>query len=346
MYLTRPQAIIYIFGIILFFHLSNFKIKKAITYFAISLILGSAIFFVFSNQVVVATTQNLPNMAVSDSLRGVVSNPTVLDIFKKVFYNLYNFYKALPEIINPYMFTLFVLGLFSWGKNKLLDSFKIASLFMIITTFFVTALTIPFYRYIHPIIPLVYIIAVITLYEIVEYLVSRYEIIKNKQSLAVENGKKIFTGIVTTCLVLFFAVGQTVGHFVLDSRFERKIKNVDKPPIYVLMSWKLKEITNKDQVVLTNLDTWGSWYGERKTIWYPVEPEMIIPEEKRIDAIYLTSYKMDDENYYMGQKWRELFENPERQTILPNYKFVGEYEFSADDNYERESGRSILLVKN
>ena len=55
---------------------------------------------------------------------------------------------------------------------------------------------------------------------------------------------------------------------------------------------------------------------------------------------------MDDENYYMGEQWREIFENPEKQTILPDYEFVGEYEFSASDNYERENGRAMLLVRN
>ena len=54
---------------------------------------------------------------------------------------------------------------------------------------------------------------------------------------------------------------------------------------------------------------------------------------------------MDDDNYYMGKKWREIFENPEKQKILPNYMFVGEYKFEAKDNYENENGKAILLKK-
>jgi len=107
----------------------------------------------------------------------------------------------------------------------------------------------------------------------------------------------------------------------------------------------LKANTTPDDIIVTNLDTWGSWYGERKTIWFPLKPEMILPVEENIDYIYLTSYKIDDDNYYMGVEWREIFENPEKQKILPNYKFVGEHEFKAEDNYERENGRAILLVR-
>jgi hypothetical protein len=276
-------------------------------------------------------------MPVSDSLRGSVVGFNLQVILKKVFYNLYNFYKALPDIINPYLFSLFILGLFNWSKGgysdlhgRMKNSFKITVLFVTLLTFLVTALTIPFYRYIHPIIPLVYIVSVATLFEIIQNLKIESQKIKN---------------IFATVTILFFAVGQTLGILLLDSRFERKMKNTDKAPIYAEMSYKLKEITNKDMVVVTNLDTWGSWYGERKTIWFPLEPNMILPVKENIDAIYLTSYKIDDENYYMGEAWREIFESPEKQTILPDFEFVGEYEFKAENNYERENGRAVLLKR-
>lgn len=336
-FFTRPQSVVYLIILLFYFLILKMKFPKGVVYWLVVSAILSMGYLQYSSQGINAITQNLPGVAVSDSLRGNVVGFDALIIFKKIFYNLYNFYKAIPDIFNPYLFALFILGMFSWGKNKLLNSFKISSLFMVLATLFITAVTIPFYRYIHPVIPFIYIIGVVTLFEIIEYFVSKYEVLKNK---------RIVTNIIVSTLVLFYAVGQTIGILVLDSRFERKTKNVDKPPIYVLMSWKLKEITNKDAVIVTNLDTWGSWYGERKTIWFPLEPQMILEHKDRIDAIYLTSYKMDDENYYMGEQWREIFENPEKQTILPDYKYVGAYEFKSEDNYDKEKGRSILLVRN
>ena len=344
MYFSRPQAFIFIAGILFFFVILRWGFKKGILYF-----LGLGISgFLIDKFIIYPLSFKYPltpifmrglqsiltyssGMAVSDGLRGAVSSTlTLSDIFKKVFYNLYNFYKAIPEIMNPYLFALFVIGLF-----KKPSPFKISVLFMVCLTFLVTALTIPFYRYLHPIVPLIYILGIATLVQIISSFAENMKL-KDKSRYVV---------VISTILVLFFAVGQTLGVLFLDSRFERKLHNIDKAPIYVEMSYKLKEITGKDDVILTNLDTWGSWYGERKTVWFPLEPEMIIPKENEIDAIYLTSYKIDDDNYYMGEKWREMFNNPEEQIILPNYKFAGEYEFKAEDNYEREVGRAILFKR-
>ncbi|MDI6785167.1 MAG: hypothetical protein QMD92_00500 [bacterium] len=339
-YFTRPQAFIYILGIIFFYLLTILKIKKSLIYFGgviimcflidffiLSIINGKHFLYSITARGINATISHLPNFSVSDSLRGnIIFDIGFLSVFKKVLYNLYNFYKAIPEIMNPYLFGLFVIGLFAWGKDRLQNSFKISVIFMTLATFLVTALTIPFYRYLHPVVPLVYIVGVATLVDIFKD--HKYKII------------------ISYFLILIFTVGQTLGIIFLDSRFKAKLVNKDKPPIYAVMSFKLKEITKPDDVIVTNLDTWGSWYGKRKTIWFPLEPSMIIPVEDKIDAIYLTNYLIDDENYYMGENWREIFNNPENQTILKDYKYVGEYEFKAEDNYEKENGKAILLVRN
>jgi 4-amino-4-deoxy-L-arabinose transferase-like glycosyltransferase len=335
MYLTRPQFFIFCFGFLIYYLFNKYTFKKGILIF-ISLIAAwmavdvtflskfNGIGFLYS--VFSFGPYGLSNVDASDQLRGVAGQINFQQILSRLFYNLYNFYKALPEIMNPYLFALFVISLFTLSKGKLQRSFNLSVIFMVGLTFLVTALTIPFYRYLHPVVPLIYIVGVGAL----------VEIFKDHK----------FKNIITIFLILFFAVGQTLGIVFLDSRFERKTHNVGKAPIYAEMSYKLKEISGKDDVILTNLDTWGSWYGERKTIWFPLEPNMILPVKENIDYIYLTSYKMDDENYYMGKEWREIFTNPKTQKVLPDYKFVVEYEFKAENNYERENGRAVLLLRN
>lgn len=346
MYFTRPQAFIYVAGIILYYLLLNFKTKKAVIYFGIisvvsflvdRFVLGplSGNYFIYS---ILGRGSNVlsqvgAGQSASDQLRSgmLTYNFSILESLKKVFYNLYNFYKLLPQIINPYLFASFVIGIF-WRSNKefkIVSVFKTASLFMVITTFLVTAASIPFFRYIHPIIPLVYIIAIGTL----------SEFILNKKVL-------IF-------LVLIFGIGQTLGVLLLDSRFEAKTHNVGKPPVYVELSKILKDNTNPNQIIITNLDTWGSWYGERKTIWFPLEPNQIVGE--KIDAIYLTSYLMDDQNYYMGSEWRLIFENPGDPSkwncdgcgeISKEFMLKDIYNVQASDNYERQNGKAVLLIRN
>jgi 4-amino-4-deoxy-L-arabinose transferase-like glycosyltransferase len=362
MYFTRPQAFIYIVGLILYWLLVNFKTRIALIYFGLAVILGfltdrfilqplSGKFFLYSilEGGQGSLTRYLPGVAVSDVLRGQVDNASVVDLIKKVFYNLYNFYKLTPQIINPYLFILFVIGLFRWdkenslsGQGRIQNSFKVAVIFMAIATFVVVAASIPFFRYIHPIVPLIYIIAVATLVWIVRQI----------------NKSKKFIVLASAFLILVFGAGQTLGVIFLDSRFEANTHNLGKPPVYVVLSQILKENTNPNYVVITNLDTWGSWYGECKTIWFPLEPKQIIdPSTGKIpfDAIYLTSYLIDDQNYYMGGDWREIFNNPTDpkkwvcdgcSEIAKEFKLKGAFKVFASEDYEKQDANAVLLVKN
>lgn len=361
MYFTRAQAPIYIAGLILFWLLTNFSIKKSLTVFVIVLVAGFLVdYFIlpklagkyflysFTGRGLGAAVQVTAGGSASDSLRGGAAAASgVVLLIKKSFYNLYNFYKLLPQIINPYLFAVFLIGLFKWGKGQLENSFKISSVLMIVLTLSAAAASIPFFRYIHPIIPLVYIIAVGTLVETIDLGFRNYDLRK----------RQLFINLTSLFLILVFAVGQTLGIFLLDSRFEAKIHNVGKPPVYVVLSKILKDNTQPNQIVITNLDTWGTWYGERKTIWFPVEPKQIIDPatgEIPFGAIYLTSYLIDDENYYMGADWRLIFNNPSDPKkwtcegcakIAKEFKLKGVYKIEAREDYERVDSNAILLIK-
>jgi len=353
MYFTRTQAFIYIWGAVLFYLLIHFDLKKALLYFsAVSvlaflgdkyILIHSQLSYIYSVTSIGSSLGNkyLPGVAVSDALRGGVATAGLLEIIKKIFYNLYNFYKLMPQIVNSYLFALFIVGIFNWTERKIYNSFKIITIFMFAMTLFVTAAGIPLYRYLHPVVPLVYIIAVGTVVWIFE------KLFNNKKTIV----------LTSTLLIMFFAVGPTLGIFLLDSRFERNTHNVGQPPVYVKLAWLLRDNTQKDDVVLTNLDTWGSWYGERKTVWFPLMPKQIIdPSTGKIpfSAIYLTSYLNDDENYYMGLEWKVIFNNPTDSTkwtcdgcveIAKEFKLKAVYKISSTENYERQDSSAILLIK-
>lgn len=271
----------------------------------------------------------------------MVSN--IFTISKKFFYNLYNFYKLLPQIISPYMFALFAIGLFKWGKDKNENSLKAASIFMVSLTLMITALSIPFFRYIHPVVPLVYLLAMSTLVWIVR------EIANSQRSRYLSN--ELFVNLVSISLILFFVVGQILGVILLDSRFKAKTVNGNKPPVYFVLSKILQENTGPNDFIVTNLDTWGSWYGDRRTIWYPIEPSQLVPakgQTNQLNAIYLTSYLMDDPNYLMGLQWRQIFENPQKiqdKFVAENYRLKAVFTISADEDYEKMETRAVLLIR-
>ena len=262
MYFTRQQAFIYIAGLLLFWLLLKFKTKQAVLYFAGLLVLGLAADFLILRQVSgkfflysisqsggFAVTQHLPNIASSEALRGGVQSAGVVPILKKVFYNIYNFYRLLPQVISPYLWVFFIIGLLRWGKDKIENSFRISVIFMVAVTFLVTALTIPLYRYLHPVIPLVYLFATATLVWIVK------EIVNSQWLMDKKVRKECLVAGISSVLIFFFVVGQTLGVIFLDSRFKAKTVNKGKPPVYVALSRILKENTGADDVIITNLDT-------------------------------------------------------------------------------------------
>lgn len=330
MYFTRPQSVVFILCILIYYYLLNFKIRKTVLYSVITLFF-LVIITMFSGQTLFAITQVQPGVSISNTMRGLGLEYNFTIIFKKFFYNTYNLYKALPDIINPYLLSIYILGFLKLFKEDFyLRSLKIFSAILFTLTIMSTAITIPLYRYIHPVIPIIYIVFSVTLYEYINSLKINMKIVGN---------------FLATVLFLFFSFNQTLGSLILDSRFESKSVNISKPPIYYLMAKRMEESTSINQKILTNLDTWGSWYGNRFTVWYPISPKLIETNRNKFDAIYLTSYKMDDENYYMGEEWREIFNNPEKQKVLSDFIFVKEYKFDSNDNYEKENGRSILLVR-
>lgn len=356
MYFARPQGFIYISGAILFWLVLRFKYKKSGCLFLLIVVLGllvdkfilsslSGKYFLYSitERAGFAITQSLPGEAVSDSLRGGVFNASLLLILKKGFYNIYNFYKLLPQIVSPYLIAFSILGFFVANKNNQQKAYKTMLVFSVLATILVTALTIPFFRYLHPVIPLLYILAG-------EGIVSALTLIFKGRRLCRFSGHKAIL-LASILLVLFFAIGQTMGAILLDSRFVVDRVNESEPPSYVRLSEELEKHTSKEDVVITNLDTWGSWYGERKTVWFPLKPDQLISSASKeifFDAIYLTSYLMDDENYYMGEEWRDIFENPESHNnnfINENFKLKGIYRVSAEETYEKQEAKAILLVR-
>ena len=340
MYFTRFNAVVYIAPIIFFWLVSEFGLKRGTIKFVITALLGLVIdkfilgwlegkyFFyqVFSgglSGIVSISSGQSPSEYLREPIHGLAS---LKDIGIKTFYNIYNFYKFIPQIFSPYLFTLFLLGILLPSKKIEENYFKIFTALTLVFSLIAYAFTIPFFRYLHPTIPFIYLVAVGTLIKIVG---------------------KIGRGVLISVVIVSFILINSLGTILLDSRYLVDRVNKGQLPVYVRLSWLLRDITEPDDIIVTNLDTWGSWYGERKTVWFPLEPNQLSDFVDDVDAIYLTSYLMDDENYYMGEAWRKVFNSPEMHDndfLNENYELKGVYEIGAEDTYEREAARAILLV--
>lgn len=370
LYLTRAQAPFFIVPIILYFiYLKTESFKKTIRIMLITIIAflvfvvvgilspEVTIFSTLRERVIISLIHNSTLAPADEALRMGTNNlndllfSNITVIFNKLFYNLYNFYKLLPQIASPYLWGLFIIGLFRWGKNRTINSLKMLTLFMVIITFFITAVTIPFFRYLHPVVPLVYLFATATLVWVVREMVDDQWVMMKKWPIVSRLKKEALVVGICSFLIFFFVAGQSLGVIFLDSRFKAARTNQGKPPVYVHLSRILRDNTDVDDVTITNLDTWGSWYGERKTVWFPLKPNQLNIEDSgdiRFDAIYLTSYLMNDENYYMGNEWRDIFFNPKshnQQFIKDNYEYVGEFNIPATETYENIEGKAVLFTQ-
>lgn len=342
MYLTRPQAIIFIFGLVIFLLLQRFTLKRTAIYIVVS---GIAL-FVFDRLLIYPLSNRfgfMPllergfqaieaqafNVSPSDALRGAAESSAggIFELFKKVFYNTYNFYRRIPDILSPYLLFTFALGFFIKEKSKLVRDIRWVTLFVVIASVLAAALTIPFYRYLHPVVPLIYILGVGTLMRVF--------------------GQKT---IATFVIISIFVLGPTLGVLVIDNRFNSDRYNFDKPPAYVSLGKELKLYTEPDDVILTNLDTWGTWYGERKTVWLPISTEPIVTnaDKLNVDIIFLTDYLADDENYLVSGEWRKILQNPSYITESPLkelFEYVDDFVINGENTFENKPVKGIILKR-
>lgn len=350
LYLARPQAIVFIFGFIVVEIHRMLGIRKSLVVGMLLLIalfiLDRLIIYPLSYRYgfmplfergIQAIRAHGATQSPSDVLRGSSSGDlSNLNILKKLFYNLYNFYRSFPNIASPYLGALFVIGLFIKEKAKDVRQLRLYTLFVFSSSLAVAAITIPFYRYIHPALPLVYIFAVGALYKII----SNTSRSSSRASAAI-----------LVSLVLLFSVGQSLGVLLLDRRFKQNEFNLHMPPGYVLLSEEYKNKFPTTGLVLTNLDTWLSWYGETKSMWLPLEPNMLPSDTQAaagIEAVFLTNYLAEDDNYRLSEAWQRLLQSPESisETELGNeFEYVGRVDLESQKVYENKKYFGVIFMK-
>lgn len=275
-----------------------------------------------------------------------VTNPNELivanikEVLSKIFYNLYNFYKvlfnldsALPNFTIPLINIGYLLSniLIFTKENIEKTTFRVFSLLMLIGLIILSSATSPQIRYIHIMVPFITILAVDLLYQFISFAGSKVNLVKKETFII-----SIMTGIFILSFVLPF-----VGKALLDSRFESRIYNVNKPYVGKVLGERLKNITVANSKSVTNLHTWGSWYGDRITMLIPINFEnfKLADEKIAFDYIYLTDYQRNNEDRPLNGGWGILFDHPHLindQYLLSNFRLIKEGTISANEVYENQ----------
>jgi hypothetical protein len=246
----------------------------------------------------------------------------------KIFYNFYNFVKAPERLAFPPIFLLFIYSLFIKSKKKELNYFK---LFTAVSFFFfllAASATLPNARYVHPIIPLIMILAGIGLVKLAESLPSKLQ------------------KLVLVVMVLFILF-PTFKHFTFDARSRTQQFNVDKPIAGKKIAGVMAENIPKGQLTITNLDAWAAWYYDLTTMWFPVEVDMLEGYQDKVDYIVITNYKEHDGDFALGE-WEEVVYKPEdiqNQFLRQNYQILKKFEITPESNYENKQFIGTILKK-
>lgn len=251
-------------------------------------------------------------------------------LISKLFYNVYNFAKAPERLANSAVFLLFTVFLFLKTSSKKIRFFKIFSAVSFVLIIFAASATIPNARYVHPILPLIYIGSGIALVKIAGMFA---------------NSKTLRTLFITVSL-LFISL-PTIGHYTLDARSRSRSLNLNQPPVYRQISRVMAENIPKGHLIITNLDAWAAWYEGLTTMWFPLSPEMLDMPNKP-EYIVITNYLEGDPDFALGD-WKEVVYSPKKITnkfLVDNYNVVKTFSVWPQDNRERlEIKGTILKLK-
>lgn len=337
MFLTRQQAILFLFALpayFVLFHLKSWRTRLISVFLAVlvfsSLYINAKrdVSSIYSPLKPFYSAQTTAGVNQGLYLRGqeyVKTAVTPKSILSKVFYNLYNFAKNPERLVPSTIFFLFILSLFS-SRNRRFTLFVATVL-----AFFVlgAAASLPNARYVHPVIPLMMISASLTLIQILEKFSPRHL-----------NLKLLF--------IILFLMLPTVGYFTLDARFRQQQFNIKKPPVYRQISQIMAQSVPKGQLVVTNLDAWAAWYDGLTTMWFPLSPNQLSLYQDKVKYIVITNYLENDGDFALGE-WKEVVYAPDKisnKFLKGNYKILKTFVISPDQVYENKEYKGTILVRN
>lgn len=273
------------------------------------------------------STQHAPGVVLRGGSMALGSGES---LYSKVFYNVYNFAKSPERLASSAIFLLFIIFLFQTTKSKNSQFFKVFSSLSFILLILAASATLPNARYIHPILPFIYIGAGISLFDISKTFTQ----------------KKYLATAFLVISIIFISL-PTIGHYSLDARSRSHTLNLNQPPVYRQISRAMAENIPKGHLIITNLDAWAAWYEGLTTMWFPLNPEMLNVPNKP-EYIVITNYLEGDADFALGD-WKQVVYSPKNITnkfLNDNYDVVKTFSVLPQDNREKlEIKGTILKLK-
>jgi len=345
---TKMQSLIYVLGLmflILFLgvgkkrkvkNLFIYLLPIIIFYFGYrSLDLGSfsnprsllrsnnLLYFLFYNSPVFPSG-SIDQFGGSFSLAFLFSN--IKPILSKIVFNFYTAFKNILTITNPFIMVLFFLSFLkkedlSFGRQgKGIAFLRWMALFWIVFFLMTGVVGVFNIRYVHPVLPLVIIFAVSMFFEIAAKFTGR-----KKPELLLAGG-----------YILIFLVLFPLTQINLGAKITKKGRNTGKSSVYKIIGESFADSARESDMVGTNVEVWGSWYGKRKTILLPDNLALL---SGKINVVVLSSFSPGTE---MGKSWQEVFD---KGGGFDGFKLVDKIEIAAVDNYQNIPVKLVVFKR-
>jgi len=345
MYYTRAQAPVFYLSALLFLMVDFIRLRpglrsrsvmiSAVLISVIGLVLFLASGYFIKNSTFlylrhIGSSLMVTGVSPGNYLRGVNLSEADFNyrrLMIKIFYNLYNFLKQPERIAHPLVIFLFLLAPFQ--RSVLFRKSYLLTLFLVGLFLVFTSVTLPNARYIHPLLPLVFIFASASA-------VNLTSLLRPSASLAVP------------LLFLFIVSLPSLGHIYLDYRFRHTQLNYGRPPLTKVISDEFFRFIPPGQLTLTNLDSWAAWYHGLTTMWFPLSTSYLEPKNNKpqnVRFIALTTYKEQDGDFDLGE-WKEILVNPQNppfEYIAKNYELVSQFTIQSEQVFENYPVSGVIL---
>lgn len=244
-------------------------------------------------------------------------------VIKKVVFNLYYLAQGLLTSTTPSLVVLYILSFFAPFSQKI-RQFRLLTISLLLILAFFHLITIFNFRYLHPLLPLIIIIAAAAFLSFLEKF----------------NPKKLFP--YTAIFTFFFIIIPCFTSPGWGTSIQRALARPRKPTIISILGKIAKDNTPPEAIIVSNEFAHLAWYGERKTIQWPAnldDFEKIDKEVVPVDAIFLSSH---DFQTPLGPGWQELVDNPGN---FGDFRFAKKFKIKPEENYYGIPVKAVLYLK-
>ena len=225
--------------------------------------------------------------------------PNLYTITKNLFafHSSMNAWNWIHTLAAPFLFFLCFIGFFLPIQDRKVNNFRAALmlLFFIHVFFLAATITVAQLRYFHPLVPYMFILATYALLTLIKHFVSD------------ESKVKRYMGLAAFALIFVFQA----PNITRDFYYKKGQATLNPQGYYKTLGGVVDQNSRPGDIVITNLQGWASWYGSRRTVFYPSYPDDLKKLSDSVGADTMIIFEALFEDEISKKHWEPLVYQPQ-----------------------------------